>query len=101
MDPWEVDDAEAQKRRVYAPRPGHVDLIGGMKYHPRDLRDILERASARGTASRVAAGAMAKELLRAFGIQLRSGVGSVGAAGDPEDSPPWGGAPARQREVPP
>src|SRR5260221_4911171 len=87
MDPWEVDAAEAQKRRVHAPRPGHVDLIGGMKYDRRDLRDILERASARETASRVAAGAMAKELLRAFGIELRSGVVSVGAAGDPEDSP--------------
>src|SRR5258706_1569336 len=89
MDPWEVDDAEAQKRRVYAPRPGHVDLIGGMKYDRRDLRDILERASARETASRVAAGAMAKELLRAFGIELRSGVVSVGAAGDPEYAPSW------------
>jgi chorismate synthase len=89
MDPWEVDAAEAQKRRVHAPRPGHVDLIGGMKYDRRDLRDILERASARETASRVAAGAMAKELLRAFGIELRSGVVSVGAAGDPEYSPTW------------
>jgi chorismate synthase len=89
MDPWDVDAAEAQKRRVHAPRPGHVDLIGGMKYDRHDLRDILERASARETASRVAAGAMAKELLRAFGIELRSGVVSVGAAGDPEYSPTW------------
>ncbi len=89
MDPWDVDAAEAQKRRVHAPRPGHVDLIGGMKYDRHDLRDILERASARETASRVAAGAMAKELLRAFGIELRSGVISVGAAGDPEYSPSW------------
>jgi chorismate synthase len=89
MDPWEVDAAEAQKRRVHAPRPGHVDLIGGMKYGRRDLRDILERASARETASRVAAGAMAKELLRAFGIELRSGVVSVGAAGDPEYAATW------------
>src|SRR5260221_7263185 len=89
MDPWDVDAAEAQKRRVHAPRPGHVDLIGGMKYDRRDLRDILERASARETASRVAAGAMAKELLRAFGVELRSAVVSVGAAGDPEYSPSW------------
>jgi chorismate synthase len=89
MDPWDVDAAEARKRRVHAPRPGHVDLIGGMKYDRRDLRDILERASARETASRVAAGAMAKELLRAFGVELRSGVVSVGAAGDPEYSPTW------------
>src|SRR6185369_16471215 len=89
MDPWELDDAETHKRRVHAPRPGHVDLIGGMKYDRRDLRDILERASARETASRVAAGTMAKELLRNFGIELRSGVVSVGAAGDPDYAPSW------------
>src|SRR5438874_4188583 len=89
MDPWDVDPAEAEKRRVHAPRPGHVDLIGGMKYGRRDLRDVLERASARETASRVAAGAMAKELLRAVGIEIRSGVVSVGDAGDPEYAPTW------------
>ena len=87
MDPWSLDDAEASKRRVHAPRPGHVDLAGGMKYDRRDLRDVLERASARETASRVAAGAIAKELLRAFGVDIRSGVVSVGGAGDPEASP--------------
>ncbi|PYQ28557.1 MAG: chorismate synthase [Acidobacteria bacterium] len=87
MDPWELDAEEAHKRRVHAPRPGHVDLPGGMKYDRRDLRDILERASARETASRVAAGAIAKELLRAFGIEIRSGVVSVGDGGDPEASP--------------
>lgn len=89
MDPWQIDEAEATKRRVHAPRPGHVDLIGGMKYGRRDLRDVLERASARETASRVAAGAMAKELLRAFGVEIRSGVVSIGGAGDPEYSPSW------------
>jgi chorismate synthase len=89
MDPWALDDAEAHKRRVRAPRPGHVDLAGGMKYGRRDLRDILERASARETASRVAAGAIAKELLRVFGIEIRSGVASVGAAGDPDYAPTW------------
>ena len=89
MGVWEIDAAEAQKRRVHAPRPGHVDLIGGMKYDRRDLRDILERASARETASRVAAGAIAKELLRQFGIELRSGVVSIGDAGDPDYAPSW------------
>jgi chorismate synthase len=89
MDPWTLDDKEAHKRRVHAPRPGHVDLAGGMKYDRRDLRDVLERASARETASRVAAGAIAKELLRAFGIEIRSGVASVGAAGDPELAASW------------
>ncbi|HEV7488878.1 MAG TPA: chorismate synthase [Thermoanaerobaculia bacterium] len=89
MGVWDVDAAEAEKRRVHAPRPGHVDLIGGMKYDRRDLRDILERASARETASRVAAGAIAKELLRNFGIEFRSGVVSLGAAGDPDYAATW------------
>jgi chorismate synthase len=83
MDPWSVDRDEAHKRRVHAPRPGHVDLAGGMKYGRKDLRDVLERASARETAARVAAGAIAKEVLRAFGVEIRSGVASVGKAGDP------------------
>jgi chorismate synthase len=89
MDPWELDEAETHKRRVHAPRPGHVDLAGGMKYARRDLRDVLERASARETAGRVAAGAIAKELLRAFGIEIRSAVVSVGDAGDAGYSPTW------------
>src|SRR5207245_11559216 len=89
MDPWDIDAAESEKRRVHAPRPGHADLVGGMKYDRHDLRDILERASARETASRVAAGAIAKELLRVFEIEIRSGVVSVGSAGDPEYSPTW------------
>jgi chorismate synthase len=89
MGVWDVDAADAEKRRVHAPRPGHVDLIGGMKYDRRDLRDILERASARETASRVAAGAIAKELLRNFGIEFRSGVVSLGAAGDPDYAATW------------
>lgn len=89
MDPWQLDAAETHKRRVHAPRPGHVDLAGGIKYERRDLRDILERASARETAARVAAGALAKELLRAFGIEIRSGVASVGDAGDPAVEVTW------------
>ncbi len=89
MDPWEIEEADAKKRRVHAPRPGHVDLAGGMKYGRRDLRDVLERASARETASRVAAGAIAKELLLQFGIEIRSGVLSIGAAGDAEYTPGW------------
>jgi chorismate synthase len=89
MDPWSVDESESEKRRVHAPRPGHADLAGGMKYDRHDLRDILERASARETASRVAAGAIARELLRAFQIEIRSGVVSVGPAGDPDYSPTW------------
>lgn len=89
MDPWDVDPAEAAKRRLRSPRPGHADLAGGMKYDRHDLRDILERASARETAARVAAGALAKELLRAFGIEIRSGVVALGDAGDPHASLTW------------
>lgn len=89
MDPWEIDPAEAEKRRVKAPRPGHADLAGGEKFGRRDLRDILERASARETAARVAAGAIARQLLGAAGIAVRSGVLSIGSAGDPGADPSW------------
>ncbi|MGI6035884.1 MAG: chorismate synthase [Limnochordia bacterium] len=60
------------------PRPGHADLAGGLKYGQRDLRNILERASARGTAVRVAVGAVAKALLAQFDIQIASHVLSIG-----------------------
>ncbi|NOT58649.1 MAG: chorismate synthase [Acidobacteria bacterium] len=65
-------------RKVIRPRPGHADLVGGMKYDRRDLRDILERASARETTMRVAVGAMAKQLLAEFGIGLASHVIQLG-----------------------
>lgn len=100
MDPWDVDEAEAGKRRVHAPRPGHVDLIGGIKYGRSDLRDVLERASARETAARVAAGALAKELLHAFGVEIRSGVVALGGAGDPDAAVSWDGLPSADDETP-
>ena len=65
-------------RIVTRPRPGHADLAGGQKYGTRDLRDILERASARETAARVAGGAIAKQLLEAFGIEIKSHVVKLG-----------------------
>lgn len=65
-------------RKVIRPRPGHADLVGGLKYDRRDLRDILERASARETTMRVAVGAFAKQLLGAFGIELASHVIQLG-----------------------
>ena len=100
MGVWDVDKVEADRRRVHSPCPGHVDLAGGMKYDRRDLRDVLERASARETASRVAAGAIAKELLRAFGIEIRSAVVSVGSAGDPDHAPSWDELGAVDQESP-
>ena len=65
-------------RRVSRPRPGHADLAGGQKFAAVDLRDILERASARETAARVACGAFAKQLLEAFDIEIKSHIVKLG-----------------------
>ena len=65
-------------RRMHLPRPGHADLVGVLKYARYDTRDILERASARETAARVACGAVAKTLLRQFGVTIGSHVISIG-----------------------
>jgi chorismate synthase len=65
-------------RIVKRPRPGHADLAGGMKYGASDLRDVLERASARETAARTACGALAKQLLENFGVDIRSHVIQLG-----------------------
>lgn len=75
----EPKDLAAEKsRRVKRPRPGHADLAGGLKYDSRDLRDVLERASARETTARVACGALAKQLLANFGVEIRSHVIQLG-----------------------
>ena len=70
--------APEKSRRVKRPRPGHADLAGGLKYDARDLRNVLERASARETAARVACGALAKQLLADFGVEIRSHVIQLG-----------------------
>jgi chorismate synthase len=69
---------EHRRRRVTRPRPGHADLVGVLKYDRDDARDILERASARETAARVAAGALARRLLEEFGVGVGSHVVSLG-----------------------
>ena len=69
---------ELRRRRVTRPRPGHADLAGLLKYDRLDGRDILERASARETTARVAAGALAKRLLHEFGVEIGSHVISLG-----------------------
>lgn len=74
-----VENEPKNPRIVTRPRPGHADLAGGQKYAARDLRNILERASARETAARVACGALAKQLLAAFGTEIRSHVVQLGA----------------------
>lgn len=70
-----------QRPLVSRPRPGHADLAGVMKYDRADIRDVLERASARETAARVAAGAIARQLLAHFGMQIASHVVSIGRVG--------------------
>ena len=75
-EPCDVDPK--RERKVVRPRPGHADLVGGLKYDRRDLRDILERASARETTMRVAVGAFAKLLLREFDTLIASHVISLG-----------------------
>jgi chorismate synthase len=70
----------ARRAPVTRPRPGHADLAGGLKYDRTDLRDILERASARETAARVAAGGVARALLRRIGVEVASHVFLIGGA---------------------
>lgn len=70
---------------VTRPRPGHADLAGSIKYGHPDVRDVLERASARETAARVAAGTVARQLLARFGIEIVSHVAAIGDAGLPPD----------------
>ena len=66
-------------KQITRPRPGHADLAGGQKFQTRDLRDVLERASARETAARVACGAFAKQLLAPFGVEIKSHVVKIGS----------------------
>ncbi|HMU62086.1 MAG TPA: chorismate synthase [Gemmatimonadales bacterium] len=77
MDP-EGTPGASRRRQVTRPRPGHADLVGVLKYDRSDARDILERASARETAARVAAGALARRLLEEFGVEVGSHVVSLG-----------------------
>ena len=77
----------ANRADVTRPRPGHADLAGAIKYGHTDVRDVLERASARETASRVAAGTLARQLLGRFGVRLASHVSVIGHVGLPVDRP--------------
>jgi chorismate synthase len=80
MNPWPVD---AEVDEVHLPRPGHADLAGIQKFGHTDVRNVLERASARETAARVAAGALAKAYLRALGVEVRSHVTRIGTVTAP------------------
>ncbi len=76
--------AAPRRRRLTRPRPGHADLVGTLKYDREDARDVLERASARETAARVAAGAVCRGLLEAFGVEIGSHVLSLGPVRAPD-----------------
>ena len=89
MSPDPQPDAARERRRLRYPRPGHADLAGALKYGTDDLRNVLERASARETTARVAAGALARALLRAAGAEVRSHVVRVGAAALPAGGVAW------------
>src|SRR5687768_11898099 len=81
MNPWPVNGAVDE---VHLPRPGHADLVGTWKYKLTDVRNVLERASARETAARVAGGALAKGFLSALGVEIRSHVVQIGSVRAPE-----------------
>jgi len=80
MNPWPV---EAEVAEVHLPRPGHADLAGVQKYGFTDVRNVLERASARETTARVGVGALAKVYLRALGVEIRSHVTQIGSVSVP------------------
>jgi chorismate synthase len=78
QEPIAPDEEEEIKRKITRPRPGHADLNGALKYGHRDMRNVLERSSARETTVRVAAGAVAKKLLKELGIEVASHVIEIG-----------------------
>lgn len=88
VEPREFSN-EKRARKLTRPRPGHTDLAGGLKYDTHDLRDILERASARETAGRVAAGAFAKLLLKEMGIEVASHTAMIGGVPDRPIQATW------------
>ena len=81
MDPWPVD---AEIEETHLPRPGHADLAGALKFGHSDVRNVLERASARETAARVAAGSIAKGFLAAVGVEVYSHVIQIASVTAPE-----------------
>jgi chorismate synthase len=89
MSPEPQPDAARERRRLRYPRPGHADLAGALKYGTSDLRNVLERASARETTARVAAGALARSLLCEAGAEIRSHVLRIGGAAVAEPVQPW------------
>jgi len=92
MNPWPLEDATANGRpvveEVHLPRPGHADLVGVAKQGFTDVRNVLERASARETAARVAGGAVCKAFLAELGVEIRSHVVQIASVGAPTAARP-------------
>ncbi len=88
MNPWPVSDPAHPGAEVHLPRPGHADLVGTQKYKQSDVRNILERASARETAARVAGGGVCKAFLRALGVSVHSHVIQIASVHAPERERP-------------
>jgi chorismate synthase len=82
MNPWPVEGFEPEE--VHLPRPGHADLVGAQKYGHADIRNVLERASARETAARVAAGTIARGFLAQLGVEIHSHVLQIASVRAPE-----------------
>lgn len=101
MDPLGMPPDAGAARTVSCPRPGHADLAGALKYGTHDVRDILERASARETAARTAAGTLARALLDAVGIEVTSRTIAVGTVRDEAiDAADFDGLTALQDDAP-
>ncbi|HTD07508.1 MAG TPA: chorismate synthase, partial [Solirubrobacteraceae bacterium] len=88
MNPWPVSDPAHPIPEVHLPRPGHADLVGTQKYKQSDVRNILERASARETAARVAGGGLCKAFLRALGVSVHSHVIQIASVHAPAHERP-------------
>jgi chorismate synthase len=86
MNPWPVDGFSPDE--VHLPRPGHADLVGSQKYCQSDIRNVLERASARETAARVAAGTIGRAFLARLGVEIHSHVLQIGSVRAPERPDP-------------
>jgi chorismate synthase len=92
MSPWPISDPTHPVPEVHLPRPGHADLVGTWKYKQGDVRNILERASARETAARVAGGALAKAFLGALGVHVYSHVVQIASVHAPARETPLAAA---------
>ncbi len=94
LDPFDCDPGASEAKSISCPRPGHADLPGAVKYGHRDMRNVLERASARATVAWTAAGTVARLLLGELGVEIRGSVVSIGGvkAAPPESETEWAAA---------